>query len=67
MEVDMLVIVSTVNISFTSKPSSKYNAVEQLEVCYDNIKSADYNIAYNHTTTLKIGINNRTSEVSWLY
>ena len=44
-----------------------YNTVKQLEMCYGNIKSADYNIAYNHTTTLKIGINNRTSELSWLY
>ena len=65
MEVDMLVVVSTANISFTSKPSFMYNTVD--EVCYGNIKSADYNIAYNHTTTLKIGINNRTSEMSWLY
>ena len=67
MEVDMLVVVSTPNISFTCKPSFMYNAVKQLEVCYGNIKSAEYNIAYNHTTTLKIGINKRASEVSWLY
>ena len=67
MEVHRLVVVSTANILFTSKPSSMYNAIEQLKVCYGNIKSADYNIPYNHTTILKIGINIRTSEVSWLY
>ena len=67
MEVDTLVVVSTANISFTSKPSFMYNTVKQLEMCYGNIKSTDYNIAYNHTTTLKIGINDRASEVSWLY
>ena len=42
---------------------------EQLEVCYDDIKSAEYNVAYNDTTklseVLQVWIDKRTCEVSW--
>ena len=42
---------------------------EQLEVRYCDIKSAEYNVAYNDTTklseVLQVWIDKRTCEVSW--
>ena len=42
---------------------------EQLEVRYGDIKSAEYNVAYDHTTklseVLQVWIDKRTCEVSW--
>ena len=42
---------------------------EQLKVCYGDIKSAEYNVAYDHTTklseVLQVWMDKRTCEVSW--
>ena len=42
---------------------------EQLKVHYGDIKSAEYNVAYDHTTklseVLQVWIDKRTCEVSW--
>ena len=48
----------------------KWNTIgEQLEVRYGDIKSAEYNVAYDHTTklseVLQVWIDKRTCEVSW--
>ena len=48
----------------------KWNTIgEQLKVRYDDIKSAEYNVAHDHTTklseVLQVWIDKRTCEVSW--
>ena len=48
----------------------KWNIIgEQLHVCYDVIKSAEYNVAYDNTTklseVLQVWKDKKTCEVSW--